>query len=291
MNPNYLTKDELLYELGIRGIKEDSDTQHLRKLFRRIITRELPLQWDYLTSANTEELYSCVTTKIYELQEWLTHEGLPPTELALRVDTRVKHLRGRLRHLTEAGLCTTSSELSDSVALHKQLDTIELLAASLQSETDTQQPKSCLQGSKMERDSSSDGSSSTHGGSHTIQNIAEVRSDSITHTSVHSFQVFQKLPNPVGYLLKELPIVDGNDARLLCEFIVKVINISTLAHIKEPILYELLYPYFRGELLACLGQAISGHECFAKFHEHLLTRFISRRKLTQLRVEFYERVP
>jgi hypothetical protein len=53
--------------------------------------------------------------------------------------------------------------------------------------------------------------------------------------------------------------------RVFCEFIVKVINISTLAHIKEPILYELLYPYCRGELLACLGQAISAHECFVSF--------------------------
>ena len=53
MNPNYLTKEELLYELGIRGIKDDSDTQYLRKLFRRIISRDLPLQWDFLASFRT----------------------------------------------------------------------------------------------------------------------------------------------------------------------------------------------------------------------------------------------
>jgi hypothetical protein len=160
-------------------------------------------------------LYSCVTTKIYELQEWLKREGLHRTELALRVDTRVRHLRGRLHHLTEAGLCTTSNELSDSVALHKQLDTIELLAASMQSEAGTQQPKLGSQESEREQGSYSEGSSSTNGVSQAIQSIAEAKSASITHTSVHSFQAFQKLPNPVGYLLKELPIVDGNDARLL----------------------------------------------------------------------------
>jgi hypothetical protein len=68
MNPNYLFKDELLYELGIRGIESDADTSGLRKLFRSIASRELPLQFQYFTSRSVEELYSSVTTKISELQ-------------------------------------------------------------------------------------------------------------------------------------------------------------------------------------------------------------------------------
>jgi hypothetical protein len=39
MNPNYLFKDELVYELGVRGIVSDAYTQHLRSLFR-IVVRE-----------------------------------------------------------------------------------------------------------------------------------------------------------------------------------------------------------------------------------------------------------
>jgi hypothetical protein len=76
MDPSYLSKDELSYALGIRGILEDTDMQNLRTLFRRALNRELPFQWDYLTWYRTEELYSTVSTKVYELQEWLAPEGL-----------------------------------------------------------------------------------------------------------------------------------------------------------------------------------------------------------------------
>jgi len=37
-NPNYLLKDELLYELLVRGISSDSDVHTLRKLFRAVVT-------------------------------------------------------------------------------------------------------------------------------------------------------------------------------------------------------------------------------------------------------------
>ena len=178
MNPNYLTKEELLYELGIRGIKDDSDTQYLRKLFRRIICRNLPLQWDFLASFRTEELYSCVSTKIYELQEWLTREGLSRNEISLRAGTRVQLLRGRLRHLTQAGLCTTSSELSCSDALHKQLDSIEHLAISMLNESATQESNSGQLGSEMEQGSASAGAGTPSHVLQASQNIMDVRSGS-----------------------------------------------------------------------------------------------------------------
>jgi hypothetical protein len=39
MNPNFLPKDEQLYELGIRGISTDADVLTLRKLFRSVLWR------------------------------------------------------------------------------------------------------------------------------------------------------------------------------------------------------------------------------------------------------------
>jgi hypothetical protein len=41
MNPNFMLKDELLYELGIRGISSDADVQTLRKLFRSVVSEDL----------------------------------------------------------------------------------------------------------------------------------------------------------------------------------------------------------------------------------------------------------
>ena len=100
MNPNHLTKDELLYELGIRGIDTVADTLQLRKLFRKLVTRDLPLQFSYLTSGATEELYLGISTKVSELQELVSKSEINWTSLAPRVLSKVRHLRGRLQHLT-----------------------------------------------------------------------------------------------------------------------------------------------------------------------------------------------
>jgi hypothetical protein len=91
---------------------------------------------------------------------------------------------------------------------------------------------------------------------------------SLSSMPVMSFTsgVYQRLDNPLNYLLKELPVVDGNDPRVLCDFLLKVINISKVGHIQEPTIYELLYPYCKGEMGALLKQALTACEKLDLFH-------------------------
>jgi hypothetical protein len=57
MNPNFFLKAELQYELGVRGIRSDDNVQTLRKLFRSVVSRDLPVELRYLHSLGIEELY------------------------------------------------------------------------------------------------------------------------------------------------------------------------------------------------------------------------------------------
>jgi hypothetical protein len=98
------------------------------------------------------------------------------------------------------------------------------------------------------------------------------------------------LNNPLCALLKEIPVIDGNDAHKLCDFLVKVIHIAKVGHFKEPVLYEMLYPYCKGPLVECLNQAISNREKFDAFHARILRRFIPSRQLSLLRLKMYESV-
>jgi hypothetical protein len=68
MNSNYLLKDELVYELAIRGIREEADFPKLRKLFRSAITRGLPVDIQYLREFESQELYERIAIKVRELQ-------------------------------------------------------------------------------------------------------------------------------------------------------------------------------------------------------------------------------
>ena len=44
INPNYLTRDELEYELMSRGVTTAGDVQTLRKIFRAIQSEDVPSQ-------------------------------------------------------------------------------------------------------------------------------------------------------------------------------------------------------------------------------------------------------
>jgi len=98
MNPNYLFKDELLYDLGIRGILSDAHNLGFRKSLRTLASRELPLQFDYLNSRCVKEWYSIVTIKISELQSFVT-QTVHTSALAIpRVRTKLLRLRSRVCH-------------------------------------------------------------------------------------------------------------------------------------------------------------------------------------------------
>jgi len=274
----------------LRVIDTVADTLQLRKLFRKLVTRDLPLKFSYLASGATEELYLGISTKVSKLQELMSKSEFNWTSLAPRVLSNVWHLRGRLQHLTKAGLCSTISENLCVQELQAQLNHIEQLAHSMSKGGDTTGQFPSIQMGKTTTDTDVAGSSSQMGDLHYIPSTGDVRSNHFSEAVVFTSNHFRKLCHPLSSLLKELPTVDGNDAEALCEFLSKVIQISKVGQVKVPFLYELLYPYCRGILLESLRQALTNRESFDLFHARLLQRFIPRRQLDQLRFEMYERL-
>ena len=61
---------------------------------------------------------------------------------------------------------------------------------------------------------------------------------------------YHRLPHHLSHLLKEIPVQDGTDVNLLCDFLLKVIKICQVGQMNDSAIYELMYPYCRGELLA-----------------------------------------
>ena len=290
MNPNFLLKEELLYELGIRGIHSEADTLGLRKLFRSIGARELPLQFDYFNSRGVEEWYSVVTSKISELQSFVTQTAHNLALATPRARTKLLHLRGRLSHLTAAELCSASSETSLMQRLHDQLDEIEQTLARAENNA-SPNPEPTIETTTGEMAHRSNGRPDTQDSRPVgVHHAGEVRSSTQGDSPSFISNIYQKLNNPLCYLLKALPVVDGNDAHALCAFLLKVINIRKVGRISQPTIYELLYPYCRGELLNCLNQALEEREPFEHFHARLLHHFIPARQLSILRMEKYERV-
>jgi hypothetical protein len=130
MNPSFLLKDELQYELRISGISSDADIRTLRKLFRSVVLRDLPVDLSNLNSLRVEDLYGSVASKIIELQSLLTQTKSSLSLLTPRLRSRISHLRGRLTHLTTLGLFPSTITTSHNQEFNDQLDLIEQHVAS-----------------------------------------------------------------------------------------------------------------------------------------------------------------
>jgi hypothetical protein len=110
MNPIYLAKDELLYELHVRGVNSDSDATALRKLFRTVVTRGLAVDISLSDHSVIGELLGQVESKISELQTLVTTTTptVLPT-LVKRVKTKVSHFCRRLAHIEATGQAKESA--------------------------------------------------------------------------------------------------------------------------------------------------------------------------------------
>jgi len=85
---------------------------------------------------------------------------------------------------------------------------------------------------------------------------------------------YQRLPHPLSGLIKQLPIVDDTEVKCLYEFLLRVLKVRQVGQMSDSAIYELMYPYCRGELLFLVTQAINNKENFESFHDRLLRRFI-----------------
>jgi hypothetical protein len=133
-----------------------------------------------------ELVFSCYSL-ISELQSLLKKSETTVSLVALRVHTRLLHLRGRLRHLPAAGLCTSSSEAKSLQKFHEQLDVIEQVMATVGQDNSTGE-SSRMQAGKSEVSS----------------NTEEVRSHYFKPTLSFTSGVYQKLANHVNHLLKKM---------------------------------------------------------------------------------------
>ena len=122
------------------------------------------------------------------------------------------------------------------------------------------------------------------------RNVAGLPSLGQSAIQVFTPHFYQRLPHPLSHLLKELPVVDGTDVNLLCDFLLNVIKIRQVGQMTEATIYEIMYPYCRGELLALVTNVITAEESFENFHGRLLRQFLTSRQISQLRTERYERV-
>jgi len=99
MNPSHLLKDELEYELRVRGIAWAGDANLLRKQLRQAISSGCPaLPEKFLTGDVREYLDVCVQ-KLRDLEQYCNDADWSCSLVATRIKSRCLHLLARFQSL------------------------------------------------------------------------------------------------------------------------------------------------------------------------------------------------
>jgi hypothetical protein len=248
-----------------------------------------------------EELFETIHNKAVEIQNTIKQQEAELFQQSPRFRTRLEHLRGRLRHIEELD---PSASVIQSSRYQQVRECLDLLEASLPMMDGAARTSREKEGEEvattktMEEDAqfyslaegpTDIGRVSTGTGNAGIV-AAPVRASGDNMKQVFTPQLYQKLPHPLGNLIKELPVVDGTDVNCLYNFLLKLLKVRQVAQMKDSAMHELMYPYCKGELQCLVTQAISNKENFENFHERLLRHFISVREMSCLGIAKYERV-
>jgi hypothetical protein len=114
MNPNYLLRDELEYELHIRGIHTEGDVHFLRKIFRSVISEAVPIRPEIFGEFELRKLVVGISLKVSELEGLVIQPNPSQLHLCTRVKTRIKHLTDHLLRIISSSplpACISVSEI------------------------------------------------------------------------------------------------------------------------------------------------------------------------------------
>jgi hypothetical protein len=288
MNPNYLLKDELNYELGVRGIKSKADTQQLRKLFRSLVHENLYVEVSYLHERGFQELYQVALNKILEFQKVVDQQD---TNLS-RLQTRAQHLTARVAHL-ELAFTDFQFSASEQRSVRRLLGLLADVERKMAAAQDPHASQVFLGDDSSNEEGQNPGKAEqlVHEMDAQTATSFEVRStDPVTFPSPLKSKFYQKIPHPLSNSIEEMPTIDGSQIDLVWEFVIKASRLCKMGHFNAPLIYEVLYPYCKGEALELLTQSLTQNLPFDSFHARLINRFIPERQLAELRTDKYERV-
>lgn len=100
--------------------------------------------------------------------------------------------------------------------------------------------------------------------------------------------IYNRLPNPIEHLLRDLPHTDGLVVDKLLKFIALSLKISTQFDLPDVQLFQILQPFSLGPLADRINFAINSNYTFDQFHAEVLKYFVPQRLLAVIeREEFY----
>lgn len=302
---NYLTKDELLYELSFRGIEVNSNT--CVELLRKILRQNIHVVGDvkHLNGKlNLEEEISALQIKVSSLSVLLENPDIISPLYVSKVNCKINHLSSRIKNLGYVkdlnqeqssvitnldddikNLSVKFQELKEKVP-NQDVETFETkLNISMVEEEDIMDNLINITSSSPLKLNSDILTTKNVPVSNTVstqcsvpfssQNIEPTQLKISTNTLLpNSSMLFNKLPNPLEKYLNQFCVTDGLDINKLLQFLRALVKIGQETSLSQMELYQILPSHCLGPLLNKIIEARNKNLSLEELQLDILTTFV-----------------
>jgi len=323
LNPDHLSKEELIYEVRVRGGNHNQVVTDLRREYRGLVNRKQPGVWQDDMVLDKELEVCKVKLEEWEVSEedWKT-SGWPTGSARTKAISQILHVLGRVK-LVAAEVSLPAGEL---VILTEGIVRLEALLGVLVANRKTQVDTG--DSDKKEAESEENGSPSgsqlvnsenftpvsgvvtssgvaslsqagmavTHTSSSAGGNSVTITSPSVSQPHVSQLVVgssssasYSRLPNPLLPVLQGLPHVDGLNVDNVLRFLGGALRMKAFPGVQDSDLLMILMGYVTPPLSDRLAAVVQGQGSFEAFHREILSFCIPSRMLETLKMTYFYR--
>ena len=294
--PEHLLKDELRFEVQVRGAESASDVLTMRSQLRGLFKSRAETSWN--TSLDLEKELDLCRIKIEEWEElaevFLTE---PPVGPALtRIESRLLHWLRRLE-IVGAVEGVKASELAWIIEAKGKLQSMFALISGSGKSPTLSTPLPAATSTHVATASLTSAVPSPP--ALAVPDTAPLLSNAQCPAAMGTIPVnsgnlfgspsFVKFPNPLTPLLQALPVVDGLDVDQLLVFLGLLFTMKEFPGMQDSYLLSIILPYCRSPLSDRLQDAFNFGQSFDQFHLNILDFFIPSSMRERLKVELVYR--
>lgn len=297
---NYLMKDELCYELTLRGVVHDNSStiNELRRLLRinidtpcdvvhfnhklsatdelQVIKEKLINVQILLDSVNDENQFLQVTKLKYKLQHVQTRvQTISKFKISDELKVSFEQCLSKLQQYK-----TQLESLQDKISSEELKTFHNVLEQSINQEEEIE-ANDVNVNTNLIKDATKNEINNPLVLPNPGNNMSVIPSDSLQpQVSV----VFNKLSNPLERTLQDFTICNGLEVDKLLAFLRNLIKIKSQHNVTESAIYEIITMYSTEPMLSKVIECKNNHDSIDKLHRNLLVTFIPyslREKLKQ----------
>lgn len=302
LHVDLLLKDELIYELMLRGRKLSGveTVRDLRKTLRLSLKNfELPNYLNIDSKLTAQSELDTIMLKINSLSEDIpdivSKEHVKSLDVA-RLDTKLNHIRTRLHNLQYSQIGDTNKEIAIQLQtkiseLCKDLEIVKVkigedkLKLAIEQLSVSNIEEEQLLDSKNHTPKSSTENLNKIQHSTPKQNLVNLNPDevnlSLQNNQVsqvpvyqHQVQMFAPLPNPINIMLKNFKITNGLNTSEFLDFISQTIKLKLETNLTDSQILSLIVGYTQGPLLTKILELKSVSNDLDIVHTSLLNYFL-----------------